>query len=79
MEEKYKVYKMSTSGPYSGSALIAANDAEEANKYIDDFIARDKDNKLNSYSYHHVDEDDCIECLSSDESGIVENDIWYIG
>lgn len=79
MEERYKVYKMYADGPYGGSALIAANSAEEANKCIDDFIDSDKDNKFNSYSYHHVDEDDCIQCLSSDEHGIIEDDIWYIG
>jgi hypothetical protein len=78
-EDVYKVYHMNAIGPYSGAALIAALDLEEANLYIDSFIDSDRDNSCNSYAFSHVDEDDCIECLSSNEPGIIFNNIWYMG
>lgn len=75
----YKVYKVESELSYTGTSLVAARSAEEANKYIDDFRERDKDNKSDSWGYCYVNESDVLENIFSKESGIIDYGIRYSG
>lgn len=77
--ERYKVYEIDSKCSYIGTSLVAAKTAEEANKYIDGFREIDKDNKCDSWGYADVSEDDVIENLWSEESGIIKHGIRYYG
>lgn len=78
--EKYKVYKVEPRlYCYSGISLVAAENAEGANKIIDDFKQWDKENYADSWGYSNVDETDCIEGLYSEKEGIIIQDIYYRG
>jgi hypothetical protein len=74
-KERYKVYRMDAEGEARGSALIAANSAEEANKFIRVFINSDTNNECYSKSYTFVSEKDCIDGLHSDITGIIADNI----
>lgn len=74
-----KVYEISSNVHYYGIALVAANSAEEANEYIMKFKEDDPNNILDSFGYSFVDEDDCLEDLSSNKAGIVYYGISYSG
>lgn len=74
---KYKVYEINSENYYSGNSLIAARNAEEANKMIREFKNDDAENKMNSAGYQLVKESDCIEHLFSDISGFITKDIFF--
>ena len=76
----FKVYDMMVTGPYSGTVLIAASSAEEANKIIQKFKDSDPDNKYNSYAYTaDVTEDDVVEGLFAEDTGWVYDRVAYTG
>ncbi len=76
----YKVYDMMVTGPYSGTVLIAASSAEEANKLIRNFKASDPDNKHNSYAYEaDLTENDVVEGLFAEDTGWVYDRVTYTG
>lgn len=75
----YKVYEVDSAVCYHGMSLVAAENAIEANKIIDDFIKRDENNVYDSHGYCHVSESDCIEPFHSDVKGIVRYGIYYGG
>ena len=77
---EFSVYKIEPSKScYRGSALVAAESAASANKFIDDFIKRDEHNECDSWGYDHVKEDDKIDYLFSTVAGIIDYGIWYCG
>ena len=75
----YKVYAIQSKTCYRGMSLISANDAEEANSFIEEFQKSDKTNIFDSWGYMMVDEDDVIEGLWAEEKGIVHYGIYYNG
>lgn len=75
----YKVYEIDHMCCYKGISLIAAEDAVEANKIIDDFIKSDENNVYDSRGYCHVKESDCIQPFHSDIKGIIRYGIYYTG
>ena len=77
--ERYKVYEIDSKCSYIGTSLVAARTAEEANEYIESYREFDKDNKGNSWGYSDVGEDDVIENLWSEESGIIKHGIYFHG
>lgn len=78
--KKYNVYRIDNEVCYTGYSLVAAENAEEATKYVKEFKERDKDNALNSRGYYDkITEEDVIEYLSSGKPGIVFYGIDYIG
>ena len=72
----YKVYLIRPSLEYEGFALIAAEDAVNANELIADFKEKDYDNGYNSYGYCYVGSDDVIKELSADRKGFILQDIY---
>ena len=76
---KYKVYAIDSEGYYRGNALVAADSADEANKFIDDFVDRDPHNHSDSWGYCHVDEDDVVEGVYAEQKGILYYGIHYSG
>lgn len=76
---KYNVYEVSSSCNYSGFALIAAENATEANKFIQEFKDEDKDNYYNSYGYEFVKEYDVIEDIFAERKGFITHGISYSG
>ena len=76
---KYKVYQISSRCSYSGYALIAAENADEANAFIKDFQKRDKDNQMNSWGYDKVEESDIFYGIWAEEKGFIHYGIYYIG
>lgn len=77
--EKYKVYEIDSKCSYIGTSLVAAKSAEEANEFIEIYREIDKDNKCDSWGYSDVSEEDVIENLWSEESGIIKHGIRYYG
>lgn len=77
--KRYKVYEIMANNCYIGVSLVAANTAEEANKYIYEFKNKDENNDFNSFGYSKVSEDDVIENIWSEELGIIKYDIHYYG
>lgn len=77
--EKYKVYEINSKCSYIGTSLVAAKSAEEANEFIESYREIDKDNKCDSWGYSDVSEEDVIENLWSEESGIINHGISYYG
>lgn len=73
----YKVYRIYSKIDYTGYSLIAAKTAEEANWMIEDFKKSDTKNRLDSYGYDYVDENDAIEDLYSDRVGFILHGIDY--
>ena len=76
---QYKVYLIDSLSHYLGSALVAADSAEEANELIDEFKDSDTKNRADSYGYSYVDESDRIESVFSIRKGIVHFGIYYRG
>ena len=75
-----KVYDMMVTGPYTGTVLIAASSAEEANRMIKSFKDSDPNNKYNSYAYEpDLTENDVVEGLFAEESGWVYDRVTYTG
>lgn len=75
----YKVYAVNSKTCYHGMALVSANNAEEANSFIEKFQESDKRNAFDSWGYMMVNEDDVIEGVYSKEKGIVHFGIFYGG
>lgn len=75
----YKVYEVRSKACYHGMSLVAANNAEEANSFIELFQKSDKNNAFDSWGYMMVDEDDVINGIYSEENGIVHYGIFYGG
>ena len=75
----YKVYKIEPNSCYRGTSLVAAKTASEANNYIENFRDLDKDNANDSGGYSDVNEDDMLENIYSNESGIIDYGIYYHG
>ena len=74
----YKVYLIRPSLEYEGFALVAAEDAVNANELIADFKELDYNNKYNSYGYCYVGSDDAIKELSADRKGFILQEIhWH--
>ena len=73
----YKVYLIRPSLEYEGFALVAAEDATNANELIADFKELDYDNKYNSYGYCYVSSDDVIKELSANRKGFILQDIYW--
>lgn len=76
---QYKVYLIDSLSHYIGSALVAADSAEEANELIGEFKDRDTKNCFDSYGYSYVDESDRIESVFSIRKGIIHFGIYYCG
>lgn len=76
---KYKVYVIDSDAYYHGKAIVAAESAEEANKFIDDFVHNDPHNQSDSWGYSHVDEDDAVEDVYAERKGILYYGIHYSG
>ena len=77
--QSYKVYKIEANSSYTGYSLVAAKSADEANHYIDNFREIDKDNQGDSWGYSNVNEDDVLENIFSNETGILDYGIRYCG
>ena len=76
----YKVYVIDSKIYYTGYALVAAENAEMATKEIEIFKRADKDNSRDSKGYHSsVSEDDALEGVFSENSGIIFHGIRYTG
>lgn len=75
----YKVYRVDSLSGYSGYSLVAANDAKEANAYVEEFKKQDKDNRHDSWGYYSVDESDIIDGLWSEFKGFVIFGVYYSG
>ena len=73
----YKVYLARPHLEYEGFALVAAEDATNANELIADFKELDYNNKYNSYGYCYVCEDDVIEELRANRKGFIIESIRY--
>ena len=73
----YKVYVIDSKMYYTGYALVAAENAEMAAKEIK---KADKDNFRDSKGYYSsVSEDDALEGVFSENSGIIFHGIRYTG
>ena len=75
----YKVYCVDAKSGYLGYSLVAADNAEKANKVIDSFKKFDEYNCLDSWGYSHVDESDVIDGLWAEHEGITYQGIIYHG
>ena len=75
----YKVYQCDSEAYYSGYALVAADDADEANEYVKDFKESDINNNFDSRGYSKISEHDLLESIVSSTCGIIEYGIRYTG
>lgn len=73
----YKVYFVRPDIDYKGFALVAAENAVNANELIAQFKEMDYNNKYNSYGYCYVSGDDVIEELSANRKGFILQEIYY--
>lgn len=76
---QFPIYKVGSKIHYSGSALVAANSAEEANEFIDAFKSIDKKNESDSWGYDYVTENDKMDYIFATCTGILDYGIYYIG
>ena len=76
---KYKVYVIDSEAYYAGKSFVAAESADEANKFIDEFVKEDSHNNSDSWGYSHVDEYDALEDIYSERKGIIYRGIYYTG
>lgn len=83
MEDRYNVYEIKPGGKYAscyrGSSLIAAENAEDANKIILKEIQEDEHNERDTWGYSTVQEYDIIENVYATVKGIVHYGIYYYG
>ena len=76
----YKVYVIDSKMYYTGYALVAKENAKMATKEIEIFKKADKDNSMDSKGYHSsVSEDDDLEGVFCENSGIIFQGIRYTG
>lgn len=76
---RYNVYKIYPNAHYSGSALVAASSAQEANTHISAFKESDENNNCDSWGYRNVNETDIIEDTYSERNSILDYGIYYSG
>ena len=76
---KYKFYIIESNAYYSGKSIVAAESADEANKFIDDFVHNDPHNHSDSWGYSHVDESDAVEGAYAERKVILYYGIHYSG
>ena len=67
----YKVYLIRPSLEYEGFALVAAEDAVNANELIADFKEKDYNKKKKTYCYYYVGSENVIKELSADIKGFI--------
>lgn len=81
MGNKYKVYQVTTryARCFRGMSLVAAENANEANKIIDKEMKEDIHNYHDMWGYGTVDKNDIIENVYSEVKGIVLYGIYYCG
>lgn len=75
----YNVYVIHSAGCYDGVSFVAAENAKEANKFIQDRIKNDSANITDSWGYCLVDEDDMLDDVFATEKGFVFSGIHYRG
>lgn len=73
-----KIYIIPSESGYIGESLVAASNAEEANKMITDFKKSDPYNRYDSFGYGYVTEDDTIEDAEIPHSGFLHHGIRYL-
>lgn len=73
------VYKIESCTCYSGISLVVAENAEEANSFIDSYKNCDTGNYGDSKGYCHVDECDKLEGVFGESKGIIYYGIFYSG
>lgn len=74
----YKVYAVQPDVCYGGMALVAAENADEANSFIKRKKENDVNNSYDSWGYTSVVECDAISDVYSKEKGIVYCGIRYV-
>ena len=75
----YKVYIVDSKAHYHGMSLVAANNAQEAQRIIDRFRESDKNNECDSWGYENVGESDIVDGVWSEYDGIIYYGIRYGG
>ena len=75
----YNVYKIDSTNQYSGISLVVAENAEEANSFIDSFKKVDINNYGDSRGYSYVEECDKLEGVFGESKGIIYYGIFYSG
>lgn len=76
----YKVYEINTRlSCYGGVSFVAADNAEEANSFVDNFKKIDTNNYGDSWGYDSVEEGNVIDGLFAQDKGIVYYGIYYRG
>lgn len=75
----YNVYVIHSASCYDGVSFVAAENAKEANKFIQDRIKNDSANIADFWGYCFVDEDNMLEDVFATEKGFVFSGIHYRG
>ncbi len=75
--ERFNVYEISSTSDYRGHSLVAAENASQANVFIEAFKQSDPNNAYNSMGYNFVDESDRISNIYSDITGFIIHGIYY--
>lgn len=76
---KHKVYLVPAAEHYLGTALVAADSVEEANRFIEEFQQKDPKNENDSGGYRYVDTRHEIEDVFAVRKGIIRYGIYYYG
>lgn len=76
---QFPIYKVNSKVNYGGSALIAAESAAIANKFIEQFQEVDKENVQDSQGYLRVTENDKVDYAFGTIQGILDYGIYYVG
>ena len=79
MTEKIKVYEIGSGLGYSGTALVAAKSAKEANRLIKAFADDDPYDFRGSGGMIPVSEKNVVDGLFAEKEGIVSNGIVWTG
>lgn len=75
--ERFNVYEISSTSDYRRHSLVAAENASQANVFIEAFKQSDPNNAYNSMGYNFVDESDRISNIYSDSTGFIIHGIYY--
>mgnify|MGYP006981388353 FL=1 len=75
----YNVYVIYSASCYDGVSFVAAENAKEANKFIQERINNDPANITDSWGYCFVDEDDMLDDVFATRKGFVFSGIHYRG
>ena len=77
---QFPVYKIFPNAHYGGSALVAAETAEQANEFIKSFQDHDAGNKQDSRGYEFVTEEgNKLDYVYASMQGILDYGIYYNG